>query len=139
MLDSDKPSLSSLLSDGIVADLIKEIFLLGPCDMLRLSLSSLKTRCNDRPSRGTGIGRLVAAPGRAALPEKLEGLGSLGLLFEAGTGPPSLRLIAAHRSGSRAEKLLKVLEGHHTIRRHQNLQGNNDLDTKVSRYIICCL
>lgn len=106
ILDSDDASLVSLFNDGMVADLIKDIFRFGPCDMLRLSRSSLKTRCNDLASRGAGTGRLVAAPGR--LWEELKGLEALSLLSDAATGPPSLRLMAAHRSGSLAEKLVKL-------------------------------
>lgn len=112
MLDSDGASLFSLLKinpEGIVWDLIRAIFLLGPEDMLRRSLSSLRTRCNVLCSRGlAGTGRLVAAPGReGAL--KLEELVRVGFDFCTGTGPPSLRLIIAQRSGRRAEKLQKSL------------------------------
>lgn len=112
MLDKDGASLFSLLKinpEGIVWDLMRAIFLLGPEDMLRRSLSSLRTRCNVLCSRGlAGTGRLVAAPGReGAL--KLADLASAGFEFGTGTGPPSLRLIRAQRSGRRAEKLRESL------------------------------
>jgi hypothetical protein len=51
----------------------------------------------------------VAAPGRECAPEKLEDLDILGFGGDATTGPPNLRLIAAQRSGKRAEKL-QILE-----------------------------
>lgn len=104
--ESDGASLVSLFNPGIVgivADLINEIARSGPRETLRRSRSSVKTRCRLR--RGlTGTGRLVAAPGRDG-PEKLDDLDSLGFGGENATGPPSLRLIIAQRSGRRAEKL----------------------------------
>jgi hypothetical protein len=104
--ESEGASLASLFNpgtDGIVADLINEIARSEPRDTLRRSRSSVNTRCKLR--RGfTGTGRLVAAPGLEG-PEKLEDLDSLGFGGEIATGPPSLRLIAAQRSGRRAEKL----------------------------------
>jgi hypothetical protein len=107
MDESDGASLASIFKVGkigAVADLIKAIALLGPPDSLLRSRSSVRIRCKLR--RGlAGTGRLVAAPGRECAPEKLDDLDSLGLGGETTTGPPNLRLIAAQRSGKRAEKL----------------------------------
>jgi hypothetical protein len=109
-LESDGASLASLLISGTTdteADLMSEMALLGPRDWLRRSRSSVKTRCRLR--RGlTGTGRLVAAPGRDKTFEVLADLDSFGLAGETTTGPPSLRLIPAQRSGRRAAKLLCV-------------------------------
>jgi hypothetical protein len=114
MLDRDGASLASLFIPGIggiVEDLINDIALLGPLDILRRSRSSVNTRCRLR--RGfTGTGRLVAAPGREGAPEKLADLESFGFGGETTTGPPSLRLMIAQRSGSRAEKLFQVRRVH---------------------------
>ena len=107
MLDNDGASLASLFKPGtvgIVADLIKDMALLGPLDTLRRSRSSVRTRC--KLLQGfTGIGRLVAAPGRDGAFEKLADLESFGRGGETTTGPPSVLLMTAHRSGSRDEKL----------------------------------
>jgi hypothetical protein len=111
MLDNDGASLTSRFMPGtlgIVADLMREIALLGPRDILRRSRSSVKTRF--RLWRGlAGTGRLVAAPGLDGAPEKLADLDNLGFGGDAMTGPPSLRLMAAHLSGRREEKLEGVI------------------------------
>jgi hypothetical protein len=106
----DGASLASLFKPGIagaVADLIREMGLAGPRETLRRPRSSVKTRCRLR--RGfAGTGRFVAAPGRDSMFEALAALESFGLGGETTTGPPSLRLIAAQRSGRRAAKLFHV-------------------------------
>jgi len=90
-----------------VADLIKEIALLGPRDSLLRSLSLVSMRF--KLFRGfAGTGRFVAAPGREAEPEKLADFDSLGFGGETTTGPPNLRFMTAQRSGRRAEKLKLV-------------------------------
>ena len=52
-----------------------------------------------------GTGRLVAAPGLDWEPEKLADFESLSFGGDTTIGPPSLRLIIAHLSGRRDEKL----------------------------------
>ena len=107
--DSDGASLVSLFklgTVGAVVDLIKDATL-GPCDILRLSRLSVSTRCKLRRCLA-GTGRFVAAPGRDGALEKLADFDSLGFGGDITMGPPSLRLIASHRSGRRAEKLLWI-------------------------------
>ena len=109
MLLRDGVSLASLFNPsttGAVADLISEMDLPEPLETLRRSRLSVKTRCRLR--RGfAGTGRFVAAPGRDSKFGVLAALGSFGF-GEATTGPPSLRFIAAQRSGRRAAKLFCV-------------------------------
>lgn len=109
MLDKDRVSLGSRFKPGtigIVADLMREIALFGPRDMLRrCSRSSVKTRLKLLRSFTAGTARLVAAPGRESAPEKLEDFASFGFGGDTTTGPPNLRFMAAHLSGSRDEKL----------------------------------
>jgi hypothetical protein len=65
ILDSAGPSLSSLFMvaiDGIVADRISEIALLGPWELCRRCLSSLRISAR-LLDWFTGTGRFVAAPG----------------------------------------------------------------------------
>ena len=109
MFEIDGASLASLFkpgTTGMVADLIRDIALLvlGPRDILRRSRSSVRTRCKLLRCF-TGTGRLVAAPGLEGALEKLVDLESLGFGGDTTTGPPSLRLMVAQRSGRRAEKL----------------------------------
>lgn len=108
MLPRDGASLLSLFNPGtvgVVADLISEMGLPDPVETLRRSRSSVKIRWRLR--RGfAGTGRFVAAPGRDSTFDVLVALGSFGFGGEATTGPPSLRLIVAQRSGRRAAKLI---------------------------------
>jgi len=90
--------------------------LLGPLDILRRSRSSVSTRC--KLLRGlTGMGRLVAAPGREGALEKLADLESFSLGGETTTGPPSFLLMVAHLSGSREEKLRCSLDVGHKVQK----------------------
>ncbi len=78
--------------------------------MLRRCRSSDSTRC--RLFRGlTGTARFVAAPGREWASEILADLESFRFGGDVATGPPSFRLIEAHLSGRRDEKLLRMLAG----------------------------
>jgi hypothetical protein len=85
---------------------MRDIALLGPRDILRrCSRSSVKTRLKLLRSFTAGIARLVAAPGREGAPEKLDDFANFSFGGDTTTGPPNLRFMAAHLSGSRDEKL----------------------------------
>lgn len=103
----DKGSLPSRFipdTDVDVADLNSAIVLLGPLETLRrCSCSVDRARCSVLLEL-SGAGRFVAAPGFCSflLEDRFR---ALDLTGDTITGPPSLRLIASHRSGNRAEKL----------------------------------
>ena len=136
MLPKDGASLASLFNPGTtgaVADLIKEMDLPGPLETLRRSRSSVKTRCKLRRCFAS-TGRFVAAPGRDSKFDMLAAVWSFGLEGEATTGPPSLRLIVAHRSGSRAAKLFCVSADFLQLITHS--QWQNDFNAKVPEHIV---
>lgn len=61
-------------------------------------------------------GRFVIPPGRDETADELAEVIDFGRAGDTTTGPPSLRLIALHCSGNRAEKL-SVLDGSNNVRR----------------------
>ena len=82
-------------------------------------------------------------PGRDGTPDELRAIVLFGRTGDATTGPPSLRLIALHCSGNRAEKLPRIKTIKNGEQLEKNLQGHNDLDTEfpkdISRmFILVC-
>lgn len=139
MLESSGVSLRSLLKLGIVgavADRINEIAPDAPREPSRACRSSVITR--RRLLRALlGTGRFVTPPGRDEAADEVADAVNFGRAGDTATGPPSFRQITPHCSGNRAEKLFLsdgainvLLEGH-------DLQGHNNLNTKLSEYISC--
>lgn len=109
MLVIDNGSLASLFNIEVEVDLSNAIMPLGPRDMLRRCFSVSFERTLSRVLTDLiGTVRFVEEPGLGLGFPAASGFFNLALADgDAMVGPPSLRFIESHCSGSLAEKLQK--------------------------------